>query len=689
LRLRTKFLLSLLTVTTALTCATLFVVRRDAEQHALREIRQETLNGVLTFGIVQHEHEASLRRKADLLASVASMRNGDPTSIQEIGEDPWRSDEYQLLALADRTGRITALQSTLDKFPSATAQLMLKHSIRGTEKASWWFSGSRLYQIVLQPFRDGDSVKGDVLGTVVVGRGIDPSEFSRLSGSKIAIRVGQRIIASTLSPFGEQELPGQLKAAAEQDVRIDGERFFARSTYLSSGTDSISVVVLQSYDAALAGLQKQNRILAGFGLIAVLVGVALSFVVSEKFTRPLARLVQGVHALEKGDFEYGLDPTGNDEVADVTRAFDKMRRTLKTNQSQKLELENQLRQAQKMEAIGRLAGGVAHDFNNLLTVIKGHTDLMLDRMTPMDALHPSAEHVSKAADRAASLTRQLLAFSRMQVLQPKVLNLNLLVSEMSGLLKRLIREDISFKFIPDPSVGLVKADPGQIEQVVMNLIVNACDAMPTGGRLTIETRSIEVDEDMARARQPMKPGPYVKLTVEDTGQGMDADTRARIFEPFFTTKELGKGTGLGLATVYGVVKQSGGCIWVDSEPNKGARFEIFLPAVCQPEDQHVGNQPRATDVSACGVVLIAEDENDVRDLACEFMRSAGFEVFAARDGQEALEIAKRSQRLDVLLTDVVMPKMRGPELAVRLRAVRDDIQVIYMSGYLDYIRGSD
>jgi CheY-like chemotaxis protein len=342
-----------------------------------------------------------------------------------------------------------------------------------------------------------------------------------------------------------------------------------------------------------------------------------------------------------------------------------------------------------MEAVGRLAGGVAHDFNNLLTVIKGHGDLMLDRLQPTDHLHGSARQIEKAADRAASLTRQLLAFSRMQVLQPKVLDLNTLVSEMCSLLKRLVREDISFTFRAGESLGRVKADPGQIEQVIMNLTVNACDAMPKGGRLTVETRNVTVDEASAKTRPPMFPGSYVRLTVEDSGHGMDANTRARIFEPFFTTKEQGKGTGLGLATVYGVVKQSGGCIWVESQPGAGARFEVYLPVVHELEDR---TRPESTATASAyhsETVLIVEDEDAVKELASEFMRSAGYTVLTARDGQEALTIARRSSEpIRVLVTDVVMPNMRGPELAKRLKALCADLRIVYMSGYLEYDKGS-
>jgi len=260
---------------------------------------------------------------------------------------------------------------------------------------------------------------------------------------------------------------------------------------------------------------------------------------------------------------------------------------------------------------------------------------------------------------------------------------------MCSLLKRLVREDIAFTFQAGESLGRIKADPGQIEQVIVNVTVNACDAMPEGGRLTIETSNLTVDEEFATSRPPLQPGPYVLLAVTDTGCGMDAATRARIFEPFFTTKEQGKGTGLGLATVYGVVKQSGGCIWVDSEPGKGSRFDIYLPRV---EERAEPVRPReipATLVHRRETVLIAEDEDEVRELASEFARSAGYTVLTAKDGAEALGIVERSgQPIHLLLTDVVMPKMRGPELAKQLKFLRTDIKTVYMSGYLEYNKGN-
>ena len=689
LRLRSKFMLSFALLTTGLTCATLWIVRRTADSRVRLEVKQQALNAAATFRALEHQHQLALSHQADLLASLALMRNGEATALQEVAEDPWQSEECDLLALANPKGAIVAIYTTMGEFSIPAAQLSMDQSRKDGGNDGWWFNGSRLYQVVQQPFYDGVEKKSNLVGTVIVGHGIDPSakEFRQVTSSQFAFDYGGKVVASTLTPLKTEDLARQLQSGKfEEQINIDGERFYARSFELAGGASPVRIIVLKSYDEALTYLAKENRMLAGVGLLAILAGGTLVFFVSDRFTRPLSSLVEGVRALERGDYDYPLHSRGTDEVAKVTVAFGRMRSTLKENESEQELLQEQLRKAQKMEAIGRLAGGVAHDFNNLLTVIKGHGDLMLDGMEPTNPFYGSARQIEKASDRAAALTRQLLAFSRMQVLQPKILNLNSLVSEMFSILKRLVREDIAFTFRSGESLARVKADPGQIEQVIMNLAVNASDAMPSGGSLTIETQNFPADETFCSSRVPLEPGEYVRLVVEDTGHGMDAATMARIFEPFFTTKELGKGTGLGLATVYGVVKQSGGCIWVDSLPGKGTRFEVYLPAVQELEQQPssvVMDHPEDTRHS--GVVLLVEDEDQVRDLAAEFIKSAGYTVLTAQNGQDALRVAEQFDKpIRVLVTDIVMPKLRGPELAKELKQRYGDLRVVYMSGYLEF-----
>jgi PAS domain S-box-containing protein len=349
-------------------------------------------------------------------------------------------------------------------------------------------------------------------------------------------------------------------------------------------------------------------------------------------------------------------------------------------------LADQLRQAQKMQAVGELAGGVAHDFNNLLMVVKGHAEMLSDRLPQVSPQRFNVEQIQTAAERAASLTRQLLAFSRKQVLKPRVLDLNEVVGGMIQMVSRLIDDNIELAFLPGAKLGNVKADPSQIEQVVLNLVVNARDAMPSGGRLTIETSSVELDKNYTakHAVVELEPGPYVMLTVTDTGCGMDAQTQARIFEPFFTTKEPGKGTGLGLATVYGVVKQSGGYVWVYSELGHGTTFKVYLPMVAAAAEKLAAEKLNPAPSSGTETILFVEDEQSVRELVREYLSGCGYSVLDASDGVQALEIvAMHPGVIQLLITDVVMPRLSGRELATQIASSRSDLKVLYISGYTD------
>jgi PAS domain S-box-containing protein len=354
--------------------------------------------------------------------------------------------------------------------------------------------------------------------------------------------------------------------------------------------------------------------------------------------------------------------------------------------TERKRLEDQLRHSQKMEAVGQLAGGVAHDFNNLLMLIQAHNERLRERLTVNDAAHKDAVEIEHAVVRAASLTRQLLAFSRKQVLQPKVLDLNVVLADVAKMLDRLIGKSIELKVEQGQFLWRVKADPGQMEQVILNLAVNARDAMPQGGKLVIETCNVEIDEAYARSHESVSPGRYVRLTVGDTGIGMDTQTQARMFEPFFTTKEPGKGTGLGLATVYGVVKQTGGWIWVASEPGEGTTFEIYLPQIEEVEKSMTISAKKAIPATAptgTETVLLVEDQDGIRDLVGEFLRRKGYTVLHAVDGEEALRLAEHHDEINLLLTDVLMPNIGGRELAERLTQERPRMKVLFMSGYTE------
>jgi PAS domain S-box-containing protein len=353
--------------------------------------------------------------------------------------------------------------------------------------------------------------------------------------------------------------------------------------------------------------------------------------------------------------------------------------------TERRSLEQQVIQAQKMEAVGRLAGGVAHDFNNILTAIGGYTDLLLADLAPDDPRREDVDEIHRAADRAAALTQQLLAFSRRQVLQPKVIDLNALVQNVEKLLRRLLGEDVILAAVLAPDAGRVRADPGQIEQVIVNLAVNARDAMPGGGRLTIETRNIELDAAYAAEHRAVIPGTYVSLAVSDTGTGMSSEVQAHMFEPFFTTKEVGKGTGLGLATVYGIVKQSGGSIWVYSELGHGTTFKVYLPRIDDPADPLTKVGPiDAASLRGTETILLVEDEPAVRAVARQILTRHGYSVIEAHDGQAALTLVDATRpSIDLVLTDLVMPGMSGRNLADNLVRRFPKLRILYMSGYTD------
>jgi len=352
--------------------------------------------------------------------------------------------------------------------------------------------------------------------------------------------------------------------------------------------------------------------------------------------------------------------------------------------TERKHLEEQLRQASKMEAIGQLAGGIAHDFNNLLTAIMGYSSILLQQIPKSEPYRQKVVEISVAAERAAGLTRELLAFSRKQVLDVRVLDLNGAVAEFGKILGRLIGENIEVATVLDPSLGQVKADPGQIQQILMNLAINARDAMSEGGKLTVETRNAVLDQEYTRANPEVRPGSYVMFSVSDNGVGMDAQTLSRVFDPFFTTKEKGKGTGLGLSTVYGIVKQHEGHISVYSEPGHGTIFKVYLPRVQEVADQTPEPLPTQPGLVGKETVLVVEDEDLVRDLACEALQMLGYSVLRAGDPDQALDISSQYEGpIHLLLTDVVLPRMDGRTLFIRLTSQRPATRALYVSGYTE------
>ena len=694
-RLRTKFLLSLLAITAGLSSATLLIVSYSVQKRVRENIREDLHNSVDIYQSFESQREATLKRSAQLLANLpnvrAMMTTQDSATIQDASGDVWNLSGSDLMVFADRSGDVVAMRAKNTSFERPAAQEFMQASLQKEEPRSWWFGGGHLYEVWIQPIYFGAESKDSTLGYLAVGHEIDEraaEDFSKIASSDVAFRWGDTFVASTLTSAQQAELgrqpPGD--AAGSRQTEIGNERYLATTVALPPDTQPrVTLTVLKSFDKATSFLRELNRILFGLGLLSVVAGSVLVFFISDTFTRPLANLVAGVRALEGGDYGFPLESTGGDEVSEVTGAFSRMRTNMQKTQAEQRQLEERLRQAHKMEAVGRLAGGVAHDFNNLLTIIRGNSDLLSDR-DGADAFHKRCvEQIQKASSRAVSMTRQLLAFSRMQVLQPRVLDLNAVVAEMGKMLPRLIGEHIENVFVPEPKLKLVTADPGQIEQVLMNLAVNARDAMPGGGTLTVRTANVEMTQGSGARHGSMTPGSYVLLAVSDTGIGMDEEIRTHIFEPFFTTKEVGKGTGLGLATVYGIVKQSGGFIWVESALGKGTTFEIYLPLASGPASKAEAEHKQAALQRGSETILVVEDEAGVRELAGEFLRAHGYAVLEAKDGIEALEIAARHEgTIHMILTDMIMPRMSGAELVTRLQAIRPEIKAAFMTGYAEY-----
>jgi signal transduction histidine kinase/ActR/RegA family two-component response regulator len=684
MKLRTKFLLSLLLVTTGLTGASLFIVRRSVRLHAREELSRELANSAATLRDFQARRERAAERSAELLANVplvkAMMVTRDPATIQDASADIWRSAGADLLVLADPAGSVMALSNSGRALPREVVAGILA-SAAGTQPG-WWSVDGRLYQIFYHSIDSGSSSERNSVGLLVVGYELSPllaQQVSNIADGQVAFRTRDRIVAGTLTMEQTAALQADSQVRAghgPREVKLGDEAFVVNAFQLSPRSSDVELIVLKSYDRATVFMERMNRLIIGVGVVAVLLGAGFVFFISHTFTRPLGELVTGVRALSKGDFSFPLKSAGHDEVAELTSAFGRMRSSLE-------ETQKRMVNSARLEAVGQLAGGVAHDFNNLITIIKGYTDLLLSQFQPGDPSAKYAQEVRKAGDRAASLTRQLLAFSRKQVLQRQAVDLNLVIGNLQNMLKVLVGEHIEVVTASGTGLPKVMADPGQIEQVIMNLVVNARDAMPDGGRIEVSTATVEIDQATAAAREA-KPGYYVRLSVADTGSGMDETTLKQIFQPFFTTKEVGKGTGLGLAIVYGVVKQSGGFVEVVSTVGEGSTFHVFLPELIAEATSARQQEDKLESSMGTERILVVEDEAGVRGMVRETLSQRGYKVLEARNGEEALRVyEEHGKNIDLLLMDVVMPKGGGLDVAEKLRAHTP--KILLMSGYTDRI----
>jgi signal transduction histidine kinase/CheY-like chemotaxis protein len=615
---------------------------------------------------------------ADQPSLKALMSTNDRLTVEDGSESLLQTSHADLLVLENPVGDVLAFHSKSDDVPVSGVKHLMQNS---TGDQDWWFAGGHLYHVTFAPIVAGASADRRALGKIALGHELSPQSIidTGAFGKSAFIFEGKgSVILSSLpaSSWGdletavskERESPGSI-----QEINIAEERYLASFVELP-GDHPLRLYSLQSFDQATNFLRSLNRMLLMLGALAVLAGALVAFVVSRQITKPLERLAFGTRQLQKGDFDFQISAVGSDEVADLTLAFDDMRKSL-------LQSREGLLRSARLEAVGRLAGGVAHDFNNLVMIIKGYSDLLLDTATPQ--AKPYLEEIKNAGERASGLTRQLLAFSRKQVLEPQVLDPNQTVRNMVKMLRVLIGEDIELLTSLSDQIGRVQADPGQLEQVIMNLAVNARDAMPNGGKLIIETQSAHLDQSYASTHSDVSPQSHVLIAVTDTGCGMTKETLEHIFEPFFTTKEAGKGTGLGLATVYGIVKQSQAHITVYSEPGLGATFKIYFPSLDKSVPLPIV-RPLAAAPKGDGTILLVEDEAPLRVLAAESLKRLGYTVLQAGNGLQALAVADQHPgKIDIVVTDVVMPRMGGPELIDKLRQKRQDFAVIFMSGYTD------
>jgi signal transduction histidine kinase/ActR/RegA family two-component response regulator len=673
-----------------LTAAVLTLVQARMRQHVHEDVVSALRAESAATTQIEEARRAQSQQNAAIVADQpilkALMSTNDRPTVEDGSEPLLQTSHADLLVLENASGEMLAFHSTSDDVPVSAVKRLLQESNRGQD---WWFAGGHLYQVSFAPIVAGAGENRQFLGTVALGRELSNESLTATGAflnTRFIIERGGDVILSSLpaKEWGgfEQALNKDRQSTVSklnstndsiQEINVAGERYLASFVELP-GHHPVRLYSLQSFDQATSFLHALNRMLLTLGAIAVLVGVLIASFLSRQITRPLERLAAGTRRLQRGDFEFQIPVGGSDEVADLTRAFDDMRESL-------LQSREGLVRSARLEAVGRLAGGVAHDFNNLVMIIKGYSELLLDSATPESK--PYLEEIKNAGERASGLTRQLLAFSRKQVLELQVLDPNQTVRNMVKMLRVLIGEDIELVTNLTDQIGRLKADAGQLEQVIMNLAVNARDAMPGGGKLIVETQSSELDEAYAATHSEVAAGSYVQIAMTDTGCGMSKETLEHIFEPFFTTKEPGKGTGLGLATVYGIVKQSSGHITVYSEPGVGTTFKIYFPSLDKSVPLPV-SQPLAAAPKGEGTVLLVEDESALRVLVAESLKRLGYTILQAGNGLEALAVADHhAGKIDVVVTDIVMPRMGGPELAKKLREKRDGVAVIFVSGYTE------
>jgi signal transduction histidine kinase/ActR/RegA family two-component response regulator len=612
-------------------------------------------------------------------------------TLAGMAEDYGRDMRAAFTVLSDQNGKWVGSPGwPAGEPPSAEIQAGIRAALGGASKSDIVVVGKRLFLAVTEPARFAQ----ESLGTITVAYPLDDGvaeELARVTHSEVNLVAGTHLSGSSLDAAAREAMAARIRSGVPAEwsgeslprETFGGARYLTRSFPLSSDRSANAaarLVLLRDWQPTQQFIDTlQSRLIwAGLAIFIIALGAGLAF--ARRTSRPLTDIAEAAGDIASGNWTRRIPERGSGEAMATARAFNEMTASLQHWYDDAKDKAVKLQQAQKMEAIGRLAGGVAHDFNNLLTAIRGYGDEVYEKLEPGDPRRADMKEVLDAADRATALTRQLLAFSRQQILRPQVLALDEIVARTQKLLQRLIGEDIELSLASDPFLGMVRADPGQIEQILVNLAVNARDAMPTGGRLTIGLTNVQVGDTR---RAGLAPGRYIELSVSDSGQGMHEDIVAHIFEPFFTTKAEGKGTGLGLATVYGIVQQSDGAIEVESVPNAGTTFRILLPQV---DDAPAAAAPQPQEVTLGGTetVLLVEDDDHVRAIISKSLIGHGYTVLEACSGDQALDLVElRAGAIDLLLTDVVMPGISGSVLAQRIKERVPNVQVMFMSGYSD------
>jgi signal transduction histidine kinase/ActR/RegA family two-component response regulator len=507
-------------------------------------------------------------------------------------------------------------------------------------------------------------------------RATDPEMVRVMDSIRKAVTDLHRTLEGMLEGMGDNG-PSKTIARYNREVKADFRELYGLTDLLVTLVGNYRD---RHYEKASALYTLTSRIFLGLSAFIVLLSVWMGAVITRSITQPLRKGVSIANSLAEGDFSIRIDVRERGEPGQLLTAMQNMFEKLKHVK----ELEQQLIQSQKLETVGKLAGGVAHDFNNLLTAIMGHCELGLLEVKKGQPIEKELKGIMDGAERAGRLTRQLLAFSRRQVLQPGAVNLNALIRNLNQMMARLIGENIELIFHLQDGLKQVRVDPNQIEQVIMNLVVNARDAMPDGGGLIIETRMVELDRYYAQTHMGVTPGRYVMLAVSDTGSGMAPDVKDKIFEPFFTTKEIGRGSGLGLSTVYGIIKQSGGSIWVYSEPGKGATFKIYLPETDRETREKIPPADTRDTPTGSERILVVEDDEKVRRVVVRILQEHGYAYLEAADGAEAIALLENgAPPVDLVITDLVMPGMSGIELAERIAQHWPGSGILFMSGYTD------